>query len=80
MNADLEKLAQQFTNKFDKIQGKLGEASKDKLFEPQTLLSVMSEDDGAIDTQLLSKVTEKFMDKISSQFEKVMGTLEKFQQ
>lgn len=76
MNADLEKLASQFTTKFDKIQQKLGETSKDKLFEPQTLLSVMSEEDGSIDTQLLSQVTEKFMDKITAQFDKVMGALE----
>jgi len=78
MNADLEKLAQQFTSKFDGLQAKLGESSKDKLLDTQTLLSVMTSDDGAVDTQLLTQVTEKFMDKISSQFDKVMGTLEKF--
>jgi len=79
MNADLEKLATQFTAKFDKMQQKLTETPKDKLFEPQTLLSVMSEEDGSIDTQLLSQVTEKFMDKITAQFDKVMGSFEKLQ-
>jgi len=78
MNADLEKLAQQFTNKFDTLQTKFGENSKDKLLDTQTLLSVMTEDDGSVDTQLLSQVTQKFMDRISSQFDKVMGSVEKF--
>jgi hypothetical protein len=78
MQSDLEKLAQQFTSKFDKVQEKIV-SQKDKLLEPQTLLSVMSEEDGSIDTTLLNDVTQKFMDRISSQFEKVMGTLEKFE-
>jgi len=77
MQADFEKLAQQFTSKFDKIQEKLVATPHDKLLEPQTLLSVMSEEDGGIDTQLLSQVAEKFMDKISTQFDKVLGSLEK---
>jgi len=78
IQGDFEKLAQQFTAKFDKIQDKLVSTPHDKLLEPQTLLSVMTEEDGGIDTQLLTQVTEKFMDKISTQFEKVLGTLEKF--
>jgi len=77
MQADFEKLAQQFSTKFDKIQDKLVSTPHDKLLEPQTLLSVMSEEDGGIDTQLLSQVAEKFMDKISTQFDKVLGSLEK---
>jgi len=80
MNSDLEKLAQQFSSKFDKMQEKLSSTPKDKLLEPQTLLSVMSEEDGTVDTQLLSQVTEKFMDKITAQFDKVMGTVEQLQQ
>jgi hypothetical protein len=79
MQADLEKIAQQFTNKFDKLQTQISNTPKDKLLEPQTLLSVMTSDNEGIDTQLLSQVTEKFMDRVSSQFEKAMGTLEKFQ-
>jgi len=80
MNSDLEKLAQQFSAKFDKMQEKFTSTPKDKLLEPQTLLSVMSEEDGTVDTQLLSQVTEKFMDKITAQFDKVMGTVEQLQQ
>jgi len=76
MNADLEKLAQQFSSKFDKMQEKLSSTPKDKLLEPQTLLSVMSEEDGTVDTQLLSQVTEKFMDKITAQFDKVIGSFD----
>jgi len=78
MNADLEKLAQQFTNKFDSLQTKFGENSKDKLLDTQSLLSVMTEDDGSVDTQLLSQVTQKFMDRISAQFDKVVGSIEKY--
>jgi len=36
----------------------------------------MTEDDSGIDAKLLNDVTQKFMDKISTQFEKVMGSFD----
>jgi len=78
MQGDFEKLAQQFTSKLDKVQSKIVASPKDQLLEPQNLLSVMTEEDGSVDSKLLNEVTQKFMDRISGQFEKVMGTLEKF--
>jgi len=79
MQSDFEKLAQQFTSKFDKVQEKIASSPADKLLEPQTLLSVMTEADSSFDAKLLNEVTSKFMDRISNQFEKVMGTLQKFE-
>jgi len=77
MQSDIEKLAQQFAKKFDSVQEKLSATPKDKLLEPQTLLSVIGDDNTGIDTQLLNDVTQRFMDKVSTQFEKVMGSFEK---
>jgi hypothetical protein len=75
MQTDFERLAEQFTSKFDKVQQTMN--SKDKLLDSQALLSVMSETSEGIDTQLLADVTTKFMDRISSQFEKVISDLDK---
>jgi hypothetical protein len=77
LQSDFEKLATQFSSKFQHVQDKLSETPKDKLLDAQTLLSVMNDDNGELDLKLLSDVTQKFYDKFSSQFEKVVSTLEK---
>jgi len=72
LQRDLEKLAEQFTNKFEHVQKKLETTSQDKLLDSQTLLSLVSEDnEGGIDTQLLTDVTGKFLDRMTEQFEHI---------
>jgi len=74
LQSDFEKLAEQFTSKLGNIFQELvpptaAGASHDDFLNPQTLLSVFSNEKNGFDTKMLTDLTEKFLDTMEKQFQ-----------